>query len=292
MTRHHNMDFFNGGFSSDVPRHYGDRYYAQDAVRDFWYGMDVSGLVMKDLQGNEGKIIIRGGLVTQNTTNKVDITEFVGYAPFSVDTMNSFAATPPTVTQEDVRYVRVYSAALTALNLSTLPIPPTWGSTNYLKIAYAEADGATRAKAKATGSYAFERTPSYVITCDTTAATAYEIVLATLTSADAGVTILIDRENCTRLRYDWESLTTSYGGSGIADSTVFNFLIPFVAPAGSFVKASGIINVSGSDRPIKGIWHSSAGVILIVYISATYTVPGVTITKGGASTNSFNIVLQ
>jgi len=167
----------NLDYNGTIPYISGDRFYPQDYVRDIWHIQDQLGLVFKDLAG-QNNFIISGGIVTQGAaTDELNISACVGYVKYQVEIPNTFAATPPSKMNADVETKRVASTVQTNLDVSG-----TWNNdnstTNYVKLAYSETNGNTRDRAKAAGNYAYEKVPSFTITVDDVAPTAYEIELA------------------------------------------------------------------------------------------------------------------
>ncbi len=178
------IDHHNREYSGGIPLALGDRYHGQDNFRDFDYLLDRAGLIGQDILQQQAKLIISGGVISAGATpaNEIDISALVGYIKFEVTVPNTFAAIPPSTVQEDIEFIRTALAAQNDIvvngggNLSaTLD-----GSTNYIKVKYAEADGNTRTRAKKAGSYAYEQAPSSVLTIDTDAPTDKEIVLGEL----------------------------------------------------------------------------------------------------------------
>lgn len=179
MRGHHNYEYAGG--TPNIPVAAGDRYYAQDQIRDFWYLMDMNGLSLKDIF-NSSKIIIRGfGL--SSSVGVLQIATGIGYVNFSVLIPND-GVVPPAVVADDVRFVRIETPAINVPYTSTGAVLD--GVTvNYIKFAYAESDGSSRTRAKATGSYPFERRPSYLLTVSPVAPTAYELCVGSVVTNGA-----------------------------------------------------------------------------------------------------------
>lgn len=177
IAKHFNQEYDAGdGF----PKNIGDRYYSQDMARDWYYMMDRIGLLAKDLIG-ERPLIVSGGVVSKGgSVNEINITPCIGYVEFEVDVPDSYAALPPTDTQEDVDMIRVVSTQQTNLDISATATLDG-STTNYVKLNYAEVDGASRARAKKAGSYAYDQAPGYDIVVDDTAPTDKDIVLLAFT---------------------------------------------------------------------------------------------------------------
>jgi WD40 repeat protein len=178
ISKHHNNEF-DAVSPNGVPNAAGDRYFGQDLFRDFCYLMDRLGLSFKDIIKHI-PFRAEGGAVSQGTGATLNITLGFGYAKFSVQTVLSYGATPPSTQDEDIEAIRV---AWTAQTDMALPSYTAGGAINYVKVAYTELDGTTRARAKKAGSYAYEQSPSYAFTVDTTPPTDYELCIKTFTEA-------------------------------------------------------------------------------------------------------------
>lgn len=187
ITKHLNHDY-----GASYPTNIGDRYYSQDLGRDFWYVIDRLGYTLKDIL-EESKLIISGGVVSKGAgSDEINVTECVGYIKYEVDIVDGTVAwaLPPSFTQEDVEYIRVHMAA--QVNFSD-NVNNDNVTTNYVKLAYNDANGTqTRARAKASGSYNFDKTPSYTLTMDDVAPTAYEIELARFVTVAGSVPTTFD----------------------------------------------------------------------------------------------------
>lgn len=176
--------------SQNVPIATGDRRWAQDRVRDFWYQVERAGFSAYDLYGML-PFFVSGGVVTQGAGASLDITAGVGYAKFEVEIPDTFASLPPSSTNEDVEAHRIEwplknDMNASDANCSTYSITDDGVTTHYVKVSFAQADGNTRDRAKLSGNYVYEKNPSYDFVVDTVAPTDYDIVLDTFTS-NAGV---------------------------------------------------------------------------------------------------------
>lgn len=182
MLKHHNQQY-----TSTIPTRTGDRYYAQDRIMDFRSLQDFIGGVMNDVAKAANitiPLVITGGVVSKGAGDTLDITTGYGYALFEVEIPDSFASTPPSKTTDDLQAVRVEWAAQNDMAIASATLN---GSTvNYVKVAYSEADGNTRNRAKSSGSYAYETSPSYTITVDSTPPTDYEVCIASFTGTSGG----------------------------------------------------------------------------------------------------------
>ena len=171
ISKKGNFDY-SGGF----PLNAGDRYYSQDLGRDFNFGLDNTALQFMDLYGLT-KGIISGWIITAGTTDALNISAGIGYAPFQVTMPTTPWSIPPSTVTESITLMRVVSATLTNWTLVGSGATGNGSTPNYLKIAFAWAGADTRTRAKKAGSYSYNQTPSYTLTCNATPPTAYEICL-------------------------------------------------------------------------------------------------------------------
>jgi len=169
---HHNFDYSGGS-----PLAIGDRYYAQDLGRDFYYLLNKQGALLKAFIGATN-VILSGGVASTNTWTSIDITAATVLVQYSVTVPDSYASIPPTTKSVKLDGLLVEMPAQTAWALSGATLD---GSTpNYLKLAYANASGSSRTRALAGGSYTYDQTASYTLTCTPVAATDTEVLLATI----------------------------------------------------------------------------------------------------------------
>lgn len=191
MNKHHNTDY-----SGSTPVALGDRYYAQDRIRDFWYCIDLIGKLGLDQVGSGVTSFIFGttaGVVTKGTGDSLNITALVGYQNFPVKVPTSFAALPATLTN-DTAVCRIEVPAQTNLAVTGGQISANCYAnatldgvaTNYVKIKYKETDGETRTKAIRGGTYAFQKVASYEIRIEPVAATSEEIAIASFVGTAGG----------------------------------------------------------------------------------------------------------
>ena len=172
VSNHHNFDVDG----SSYPYNYGDRYFSQDLGRDFFFLLSKMGDTVEKLIATN-PCIIKGGVVTQGAGATLNITACEAFAKFSVKVPSSFASVPPTMQSQDIEMILIESTQQTNL---AIPSYTPGGAKNYVKLAFAHASGSTRARARRAGSYTYDQSPSYLITCDTTSpVSGYEVVLAT-----------------------------------------------------------------------------------------------------------------
>jgi hypothetical protein len=174
----------NPNYSAGIPENLGDRYYGQDLGRDFWFLLEKAGITIPDMLGNLSKMIMSGGVVSQGAGTTLNITAAICYAPYAVTIPDTFAALPPSTMSADVTARRINLTVQT--NLAIAGATADGATPNYVKVKYAETNGNTRTRAKKVGSYAYELVPSFTITVDSTAPTAYEVCLGTFLLTGGG----------------------------------------------------------------------------------------------------------
>jgi hypothetical protein len=183
--------------------------------------MDQIGSVLATVVG-VSKAYISGGTVSQaSSAARINISPGLCYAPYSVSVPLSYGAIPPTTYSEDVRQVMIPIPQVVDFPLSSFVGYVADGSTvNYLKVAYIDSDGSTRSRFKSGGSYSYESIPSALITCNPTAATSYEVVIATLVSAVAYATLTVTQQQVTTIfninAVDTDTALTSNSDTKIA----------------------------------------------------------------------------
>jgi len=203
------LKYLNKKYSSLIPLALGDRYYAQDLIRDQRYSQDLVGQLASDVMGTVPRKI-SGGVVTKGSGDTLNITLGRGWVGFSVEIPDTFSAFPPSKLSADITGVPV---AWTAQTNMALPSATLNGSAvNYVKVQYAEADGNTRARARSSGTYSYETVPSFTIVVDTTAPTVYDLVLTTFTGTAGGAFTIAD---ATYSYPYWSTLSTLPVGSSI-----------------------------------------------------------------------------
>jgi hypothetical protein len=186
MIRYHNPKFSG---SPSIPIAVGDRFYAQDLLRNFRRLMSIDGEILKRTFG-QSEIIIEGLEVSQGTGHTLDITsgKCIGNFEVEIPHPTDTWAMPPNTDTEDIIVLIDVPSNITNMTITSAV---TDGVTvNYVKIVYTETNGNTRQRAKKAGTYAYEVIPDYTITVDDTAPTSYEVVLETFTSDGATITFL------------------------------------------------------------------------------------------------------
>lgn len=189
MINKHGNWKYNGG----VPFSVGDRYYSQDKIRDFRYAIDSIGRAFSSVHGGSAPWIVSGGIVTKGSGNTLNITGCKGYAKFSVDVPDSFASIPPTKTALTIEAVPVESTAQTNMAIPSAVLDNV--TTNYIKVRFLEADGSTRLRQRAGGTYSYEMTESFEIIVNTTAPTSEDICLGEFISISGSVPTIFNYTN-------------------------------------------------------------------------------------------------
>ena len=181
MSDHFNHEYDGG--SPNIPEGVGDRYYAQDLARDFWYLVNETNIHLKDIF-NSFPILLKSSDVVQGSSlHEIDIPIASGIVEYAVNVPNSFSTIPPSVKSVNI-LIFVKNTAQTDFDIqSTATLDGA--TTNYLKLSYDDADGNSRSRAKKAGSYVYEKSRSFVLTCDSSAAGDNEIVLAEIIGDDS-----------------------------------------------------------------------------------------------------------
>ena len=186
MIQGYGSNKFTGSNPNMLPDGLGDFLLEQDYIRDKAWLWDRVGALMADMfnGGVAAGLLLLGGVCTDSGTHQsVNITAGYGYAPFTLN-LGTSNALPPTTATEDLSPVRVAWGALTAQGVINVFSNATW----YVVMQYAETDWLSRLRAKAVGTWAFGKQPSYTLTVTQSAPTAYQILLATIvTGATSGV---------------------------------------------------------------------------------------------------------
>lgn len=228
----------NHDYSSGYPLSVGDRYYAQDMGRDFWAAMDQAGAGLGALQIVVGSLL-SGGLVTEGSSKALlNVTAMKGFVNYDVTVPLSYVSLPPSTQTKQVRAIVemgaqtdfdwTASAGATADNVTP----------NFLKVRYAETNGSTRTRYKSGGSYSYEKIPAFTLVCNPTAATAYEVVLATiigngganLTITQAYPSIGSDQTVSSIMRRDSAGRAKVVDPSAAQDIATKNYVDEFTAP--------------------------------------------------------------
>lgn len=173
----------NQKWGTSFPLNTGDRYWAQDMNLDFRYLQNLSGKTATDIT-RMVPCIMSGGNVQQGSGDTLNISVGNGMVYLAIEIVDSFAATPPSKMYRDM-ITRVEWPAQTNMAIASATLD---GSTvNYVKVKYKELDGNTRARAKSSGTYAYETSSSYEIVVDSTAPNAlYDICLGSFVGSTGG----------------------------------------------------------------------------------------------------------
>lgn len=166
-----------------VPEALGDVYRPHDLFRDLEYVNLKASQAALDILSRTGNTVMYGLAVTQGVGDTIDVASGVAYVSFTVSVPDSYATNPPTVRNETA----VRRVAVTAqTNLSTANAVLDGLTPNFVKVAYAETDVASRQRIKAAGTYVYEKSDSFTVTIDTIGATATEIAIASFTGTAGG----------------------------------------------------------------------------------------------------------
>ena len=199
INKHHNLTY-----DGNIPEAVGDRYYAQDLLRDVLYNRDKTGEAFTDIMGTL-PILLDGGATTQGAGLSLNITAGFGYVEFGVEIPDDFATLPPAKLSATLTAVRVTWPNQTSINAGSPKVttyaPVNDGATvNYAKLRYIEADGNTRTKARVVGTYSYEVIEDYEIIVDDTAPTNLDLVVAQFTSD--GATYTFTEYTTNKISYD------------------------------------------------------------------------------------------
>ena len=227
LTKKHNHDY-----SGEFPKTVGDRYYAQDLGRDFNYLLDQTGLLLSDFSGMLKGIQNGWYPNTVGALNDcINITAGVGYAPYNVTVPGTPFIIPPTPVTETMSLIRIFSALVNNFSLVTSGATGNGSTPNYLKIKFSYSDNDTRTRAKKAGSYYYNQTPSYTITCDATPPTSKELCLADIVwnSVSHAITITYTDRTVPINVGDATVVITPSGGD---DGVLFNNIISWLSVIG------------------------------------------------------------
>jgi len=180
------IKYQNPLYSGGIPLAVGDRYYAQDLGRDFNASRDFMSTMMRAIT-NLTPQLLRGGICSKGTNfDDMNIDAAFGSVGFSVETPDDFSSLPPTVQSEDILALIVESIA--QINLDLAATGTLDGVTvNYVKLKYKEIDGGSRNRAKKSGSYVYEKEPSFEIIVNDTAPTIYDCLLCSFTGDGSSI---------------------------------------------------------------------------------------------------------
>lgn len=189
IDRHHNADYSGG-----LPLALNDRLWGQDWQRQFWYQMEQAGIIVKDTLGSNGLLSLGGSIVKGTNWDDIDIPEAIGYAEFDVTVQDEAQAwqVPALTKTVTLESIRVRTPAVADFDISGTTLDGS--TTNYLKMAYAEADGRTRQKNNDPATWAFERVQSVLITANSTPATSKEVLLATFVGDGSSVLTITEED--------------------------------------------------------------------------------------------------
>ena len=260
----------NHGYSSGIPLGAGDRYYSQDLGRDFWYLLDKTGQAVSDIIDGRSKFIISGGAVSQGVGTTLNITAGVSYAPYSVTVPDTFVTIPPGTKSEDVALIRIAQVAQTNF---AIPNATADGATpNYVKVKYLESNLNSRAKSKKAGSWSYEVSPSYLITVDSVAPTAYEVCLGTFLLTGGGAfTFSTTLRTFDYSLYNFEVLSAAIAVmQALPEGGMYNGEIAVTVAANNITLA--LKTIAGTDASASNpIYVRIAGVVRIITAALSVT---------------------
>jgi hypothetical protein len=177
------MNHHNFQFSSGYPLAAGDRYYSQDLARDFYHLYDQLGTALLAVVGRLPGVptLIRQTIPAINATlpnNQIDLSAALAVLPFLVTIPGASWAMPPPTTTFTANLPLAWAAQ--TVNVTTLGA--SGGGTAYkLYASYSEVNGPSRTRAKASGSYNYEITPTVVFGVTTGSIPADSVLVATFT---------------------------------------------------------------------------------------------------------------
>jgi hypothetical protein len=225
----------NWKYNSNVPNSIGDRYYSQDKLRDFLYAIDKPTSQLNDILYQLTPGIISGGLVTKGSGNTLTISPCVGFTKYSVEIPDSFSSVPPTKTSTDLECIRVESTLQTDMAIPSAILDNV--TTNYVKLRYVMADGNTRNKQRAGGSYSYEQNDSFEFIVDTVSPTSYDICLCEFVSVGGNVPTVFNT--------DFRSIEFSQFYNDDLDNTVLQCKMSFMNPV-FLTQSAGQITLNAS----------------------------------------------
>jgi len=286
----------NSDYSSGIPLAVGDRYYGQDLGRDFNSMLDFLSTAMIGMVG-QTPLLLRGGICSQGTGfDDMNITPAFGIVGHAVDTPDDFSSLPPTVQSENILALIVESIQQTNLDLTTGTLNGV--ATNYVKLRYLEIDGSTRNRAKKSGSYVYEKEPSFEIVVDTVSPTIYDIQLCSFIG-DGSTFLTITQEIAFFDKTDLAIGTTYIQFPGDDDPATLNYIGTWSNVsselAGDFIRfeggdASAFEAGQQSDalQKITGILsvaRLSSGGDIAGGVSGVFTTGGLAGSRGTANTS-------
>lgn len=269
----------NTDYTGGIPFSVGDRYYDQDLSRDILSGIDYLSTAMRSIVGLS-PALLRGGICTKGTNfDDMNITAGFGIVGHNVTTPDNFGSLPPTTQTEDILAIIVESIQQVDLDLTTGTL--NGATTNYVKLRYKEDDGATRNRAKKSGSYVYEKEPSFEIIVDTVAPTIYDIQLCSFIGDGSSFLTIIQTPPYFIYDYTYPgTVNINFGNSLLTNIEVDvsggNVSIPAIPVPNSvgqrinFIATGGnIADIASGNGLTAKAFKSSDGIISIVSISLT-----------------------
>ena len=267
MALKHFNHKYSGG-SPDIPLNIGDSYFAQDMARDFWFMRDQIGKAVVGLISDLGAgVLLKQVSVSFPSSGQVSVGVGFGYCKHDIKVPDSPWTVPPPVASENA-IVRISWDAITGYSGWT-GSPTLDGTTlNYIKLRYAESDGATRTRTKKGGNYSYEITPSWSMVINATPPTEYDVLVGVFLGTAVDSTAKI---------YPVGAANLGLVALSISADTYISF-------PGSYVVASPCSVFLNKNMPIKSkvsLYAESAFVIkqleageMISYLGDHCTTPG------------------
>lgn len=188
------MNKFNHNFDeNDIPYGVGDRYYAQDMVRDNRYLQDLIVKTATTIYQRETGII-NGLILTKSSPNVLSLTGGAGYCHFSVSVPDDEIdwTVPAPIKSEDISVLVEAESQTISITNEMLD-----GDTHYVKLRYKESIINERVRQNLGGLYPYVIADSYRLVIDKIPNTKYDILLGTF-SGNGSI------ENFTRERNEKE----------------------------------------------------------------------------------------
>ena len=252
-------------YDGSLPFATGDRHYGQDLIRDFYSSISHAGGAIEGLVGSKS-FVLNGGLVTRAGAATVDISAMVAIIRAQVTVPNTYSTLPPDTRNADIT-VPVQTAAMSGVSIAGATLD---GSTvNYVKATYAQTDGNTRARVKASGTYSYEVQPGVTITVNSTAPTTYELEIARFFGTSSGLVItqsnrfdktLGDVTSKVRIPDTWSLVGTGLGISGINAPSITALGPSRIAFIDSTLQELRVYDFNGSTWTQVGTSFSISGV--------------------------------
>lgn len=289
--QHHSWEYrTNPEGGNDIPDLTNDRYYAQDRVRDYWAPIDQVSRALSAMT-NGANVKLRGDDIVQGSSpTLISVPVQFGVVRYQVTVPGSFASSLPPTADTETIFVPVETTEQLDVSLASATLDGS--TTNYVKIAYAETDGPTRTRAKISGSYVYEKTPSFTLTIDATAPTDFELSVATFTG-DGTNPLVITQQNETLLALTMDQpvkttddvtfttvRATTMGTRERTTVSLANLGDTHVVPAGRYIITAG---ASGGDQMAIEVRDPDSGNWFVVTRSTQNVITGLMLDSDGTN---------